>query len=93
MADGFAYNPPSLRDAYEGQRTMVDELDDLWRTKKVDVIDVIWYLRPIPGPDEAKKEQLSRYFQTERGKRYTPQERREAYDALLGKERNRRTFG
>ena len=89
----FAYNPPSLKDALEGRDSLKDDLDDLWSNKKVDAIEIIWYLRPIPGPDSAKKQQLAAYFRTERGRLYTSEERKEAYDALLGTDRNRRTHG
>lgn len=89
----FAYNPPSLRAAFEGGRELRDDMDKLIEGDRTDMIDIIWKLRPLPADDKAKKMELARYFQTPRGQRYTAEEQKQGYDALLGPNRNRRTFG
>ena len=89
----FAYNPPSLRAAFEGEEEVTTRLEDLQAGEEVDVENIIRYLRSIPAEDMGKKRELAKFFQTEDGQRYTESERRHSYDALLGEARNRQTRG
>lgn len=55
--------------------------------------EVITETKAIPTTDMNKKRLLARYFQSEEGFRYTKEERKAAYDELLGAYRNRETIG
>jgi len=46
-------------------------------------------LRRIPVDDMSKKRELAAFFQSPNGSRFGTDERRQAYDDLLGRERNR----
>jgi hypothetical protein len=89
----FAYNPPSLRAAIEGEEEVTTRLEELQEGEEVDVENIIRFLRGIPADDMSKKRELAKFFQTESGQRYTESERKHSYDALLGEARNRQTIG
>lgn len=50
-------------------------------------------LRQIPASDREKKRELAAFFQTDYGRRFSVDERRDAYDSLLGSSRNNRQRG
>jgi hypothetical protein len=55
--------------------------------------EVVAETKTIPATDMDKKRILARYFQSEEGSKYTKEERKAAYDELLGAYRNRGTIG
>lgn len=55
--------------------------------------EVIEETKAIPADDKTKKLVLSRYFQSEEGSGYSKEERRAAYDELLGRNRNSQLQG
>lgn len=50
-------------------------------------------IRRIPLDDKDKKRALARFFQSPDGAKYTRREREQAYNDLLGRERNSRQIG
>lgn len=89
----FAYNPPSLRAAFEGEHFVTTRLEELQEGEEPEVGNIVRFLRGIPAEDKAKKRELAKFFQGESGQRYTTEERKRAYDELLGIARNRQTIG
>lgn len=61
------------------------------RVRPVD--SIVRFLRQIPADDKRKKEELAAFFQTQEGQQYDKDERRAAYDDLLGRERNKELRG
>lgn len=89
----FAYNPPSLRAAIEGEEEVTTRLEELQAGEEPSVDNIVRFLRGIPADDMSKKRELAKFFQTEEGQEYTTEERKRAYDELLGIARNRQTIG
>lgn len=54
---------------------------------------VVHNLRQAPARDERKKAQLAEFFQTPAGQAYSKEEKRQAYDDLLGVQRNKENRG
>lgn len=78
-------------------RDKIDDVED-WifrqdQRKEWEIADVINEIRRVPADDMAKKRTLARFFAGPSGQRFSTEERRAAYDELLGRDRNRRTFG
>lgn len=93
MADDSLYDRRTLQEAQEGFQEFSRRFEELAgeRTRPVD--SIIRFLRGIPADDISKKKELAKYFQTQDGQSYNREQRRAAYDDLLGRERNRRTYG
>ena len=84
----------ALNRAKEGARDFLDRYfnEDEPRYKQR-LNDRVADLRRIPADDARKKEALANYFQTPDGDKYTRQEREQAYNDLLGRERNKEHRG
>ena len=93
MADDSLYDRNTLEEAKEGFREFSNRLDRLIGEPERKVDSIIRFLRNIPADDMAKKVELAKFFRTQEGENYNDAEKREAYDSLLGKDRNRRTHG
>lgn len=65
------------------------KLSELYRRSANRPDALIEDLRRIPSDDMSKKRELAAFFGSEQGQRYSTSERRQAYDDLLGRERNR----
>ena len=78
-------------------REKFNEVTDWWERgvlgKDRTLNSVVEDLRRTPTEDLDKKYALARFFQTPNGKLYTKEDRKKAYDNLLGQNRNKRTFG
>ena len=93
MAEEGFFNEEALKDAVEGFKDFSARFGELAGEPQPEVESIIRFVRGIPGPDMAKKRELAKYFQSEGGQKYSKEERRQAYDDLLGHSRNRRTHG
>jgi hypothetical protein len=67
-----------------------EKLDSYNRSK--DVREAVKTVRQLPASDRDKKIAMARFFQDEGGGRFSREEKRKAYDDLLG-ERNKRQLG
>lgn len=92
MAEGL-FNPETIAEAEEGFREFSRRFGELAGEEPDPKDSIVRFLRGIPADDKSKKRELSKYFQTEDGQRYTREERKAAYDELLGVNRNRETIG
>ena len=93
MADNDLFDRRTLQYAQAGLIEYESDLEQLQRGRRADVGLIVGYLRRLPAEDFAKKRELAKFFQTRDGQVFSTQERRAAYDELLGRNRNRRTFG
>lgn len=93
MADDSLFDRQTLNEAVEGFQEFSSRLDQLRAGARTDKDNIVRFLRQIPADDMAKKKELAKYFQTPDGQTYSTEERRAAYDDLLGAERNKRTHG
>lgn len=93
MAEDSLYDRRTLEEAKAGFAAFSSRLDDLIRGERPNPRNLVTFLRTIPASDTAKKMELAKFFQTTDGERYTREEREELYNDLLGRERNKRTFG
>ena len=93
MADDSIFDQQTLEEAKEGFREFSNRLDRLIGEPERKVDSIISFLRTIPADEFQKKIELAKFFQTREGQGYDTSERRKAYDELLGRDRNRRTFG
>lgn len=62
-------------------------------TKSGNLRGLVRDLRRIPSADRDKKRELAAFFQDSGGREYSRDERRQAYDDVLGRERNSRQRG
>lgn len=93
MADDSLFDRQTLNEAVEGFQEFSRRFDALATGRRTDKDNIVRFLRQIPADDMTKKVELAKYFQTRDGQTYSTRERRESYDELLGRDRNRRTFG
>lgn len=93
MADDGLYDRRTLSEAAEGFRAFSRRFEEIAGSNDDPVGNMINFLRKLPADDFGKKTALARFFQSPDGERYSSGERRAAYDNLLGRQRNRRTFG
>jgi len=82
-----------LTNAVEGGVIHRSRLEELQEGARTDVDNIVRFIRQIPADDIAKKRELAKYFQTSDGQRYSAKERLQKYEELLGRNRNKRTFG
>lgn len=54
---------------------------------------MVRFLKQLPAEDRAKKRELANFFKTVEGEQYGTEERKRAYDELLGASRNRDFIG
>jgi hypothetical protein len=93
MADDDDDRNRALLGAADGLQETRSRLEELQEGRQTDKDNIVRFLRQIPADDMRKKEELAKYFQTPDGQRYSREERKSAYDDLLGENRNRRTHG
>lgn len=93
MADDSLYDRRTLEEAAEGFRAFSRRFEELAGGNPDPVGNMIRFLRTLPADDFGKKTGLARFFQSPEGQQYSSEERRKAYDELLGRDRNRRTYG
>jgi hypothetical protein len=92
MADSLL-DPVLLAEAVEGFQDFSRRFEEL-AGEPVDPVDsIITYLRTVPAEDMRKKQELAKFFNSEAGSKYSAEERKAAYDELLGAEANRRLRG
>lgn len=72
----------------EGGEEFHTRLEELQEGARVEVDNIVRFLKQVPADDKRKKEELAAFFQTEEGGRYNAAERKRAYDDLLGPNRN-----
>lgn len=82
-----------LREAIFGQVDWTDRVIDVVNSDVDPRRSMVRFLKQLPSDDESKKEELKKFFQTPEGLRYSRSERKQAYDDLLGVDRNRETIG
>ena len=82
-----------ITEAQEGGEIYRTRIQELEEGALPEAENIVFYLRSVPADDKAKKRELARFFQTAAGGRYTKDERKSWYDALLGANRNRETIG
>ena len=87
------YDPDTMRETIEGYREFSRRLEDLIEEPADPSRSIVRFLKGIPADDDKKKEELTKFFQTSAGSRYSSAERKQAYDELLGAHRNRDTIG
>ena len=86
------FTPKELDQARADLEAKYEEFSN--RTASEDEVrSIIRYLRGVPAEDRRKKDELSKYLNSERGSGFSKQERKKFYDELLGENRNRRTIG
>lgn len=80
-------------EAEQGFRIFSDRLEQFLE-EPVDLVDsIITFIRTIPAEEMTKKRELARFFNSEAGSKYSSDERKAAYDRLLGAERNAKLRG
>ena len=82
-----------LRDAIFGRSEIEEQEQIIISTETEPSRSMIRFLKMLPTDDDKKKEELTKFFQTPAGSRYSSAERKQAYDELLGAHRNRDTIG
>ena len=87
------YDPETMREAQEGFREFSRRMEDLIDEPVDPSRSIIRFLKSIPTDDKTKKRELALFFQRDEGQRYSAAERKQAYDELLGVQRNRETIG
>lgn len=90
MAEGFF---GWLRDAIFGRQEVEVKTLDIVNTDTDPRRSMVRFLKQIPGSDGYKKRELAKFFQSVEGQAYSQAERKQAYDELLGRERNAKTVG
>ena len=93
MADNDLFDRRTLQYAQAGLIEYESDLEQLQRGRRADVGLIVGYLRRLPAEDMAKKAELAKFFQSRDGQIFSSDERRAAYNDLLGVDRNRRTNG
>ena len=78
---------PEEQDIYDRK------LMDLYRQSSSSPRALVDALRQIPARDERKKATLADFFASEAGQHYSKDDKRSAYDQLLGVERNKENRG
>lgn len=63
------------------------------KTEPANLRGLVRDLRRLPAADRDKKRTLAEFFQTPEGEKYSRDDRRDAYDTVLGKDRNSRQRG
>lgn len=76
-------------------RTMHQDFEDYRALRdadieRSDIRGTVRRLRTIPGSDREKKRELAFFFQSEEGSHFGTEDRRRAYNELLGESRNKR---
>jgi hypothetical protein len=86
MAEGNKwFNIRDMRETFDAYREQ--------RQSDIDASDIrahVRRLKQIPASDRDKKRELAAFFQSETGSQFSKEERHEAYNNLLGRERNSR---
>lgn len=86
----------TLERLFEATVGFFEQMETLGRiaTSQSDPLDeYVQKLREMPAQDTAKKAALADFFNTVTGQQYTKAERKAAYDALLGTQRNQENMG
>ena len=83
------YDRHLLEEATEGFKTFSRRYDEISDEDNVNAM--VEFLRRLPTDDRTKKRELANFFQNDETGKYDSTRRREAYDSLLGRDRNRRT--
>jgi hypothetical protein len=92
MADSL-FDPDLIAEAEAGFQEFARRFGEL-AGEPVDPVDsIIRFLRTIPAEDMRKKEELAKFFRSDAGSKYSAEDRKAAYDRLLGAEINRRMRG
>lgn len=87
MADS-TLGPEALAEAEQGFAEFSQRFAELAGVEEDPLDGIIRFLRSIPAEDMAKKRELAAFFRTEEGGEYTDEEKKAAYDELLGEQRN-----
>jgi hypothetical protein len=82
-----------LRSARDGATEFLDWYFNDKPGYEVRKEEVVERLRRIPASDTSKKEQLAAFFQSPEGQGSSRAEREQAYNDLLGRERNKENRG
>ena len=77
----------------EEQDIYNNKLIELYEGSAINPRNLVDELRRIPARDERKKTALADFFASERGQHFSRDEKRQAYDQLLGSERNKENRG
>lgn len=82
-----------LGEALFGRRDAEVTITDIVNTETDPAKSMVRFLKQLPAEDKAKKRELANFFKTVEGEQYSKQERKRAYDELLGPSRNRDFIG
>lgn len=78
----------ALRQGFRDVKAVIKEATDTANLR-----GLVRDLRRIPAADRDKKRTLAEFFQLPEAQHYTRDDRRNAYDSVLGKDRNSRQRG
>lgn len=92
MADSL-YDPAILAEAEAGFKEFSAKFAAIAEVEETLLANTIRFLRRIPTTDGAKKRELAKFFRSDLGSRYGKEERRAAYNELLGELGNRKLGG
>lgn len=87
------FNEELIEEAVEGFQEFSRRFAAIAEEEPSPLESTLRFLKSIPAGDTPKKNELSKFFQSEAGSSYTREERKAAYDELLGRERNEETIG
>lgn len=79
--------------AYQGYEELLDRYARGFTGISESLDDRIQTIRSLPADDNAKKRELAAFFASSAGQQYSKDDRREAYDDLLGKSTNKELRG
>ena len=92
MAESL-FDPLLIEEAVQGFQEFSARFGAIAESIPDPVDSVVDFLRLIPADDMRKKEELAKFFRSDEGGQYSAEERKAAYDRLLGAEVNARMRG
>ena len=92
MADSL-FDPTTLAEAITGFQEFSAKFAAIAEEQPDPLESITTYIRSIPTTDTAKKTELAKFFSSEAGSKYTRAEREQAYNELLGRQRNLENMG
>lgn len=87
------YDPLLIDEAVQGFQEFSNRFAAIAESIPDPVDSVVDFLRLIPADDMRKKEELAKFFRSDDGGQYTTEEKKAAYDRLLGADVNARLRG